>query len=693
MKQTWMQRLPSPLTLLLLSLPLLLGYLVLRNAGPYPMVFADEWAYSSYARLQPLAEAVVPSYLYLALFRLTSSCGDQFLQCARIGNALLLVAAAPFLYALARRYCSAAVAAGVALLALLAPFNSYTVYFMPEAMYFFGFAVLSWAMLAGVERPQFAWAAACGLLLGLMSLVKVHALFLLPAMLLFVLYAWLRVHGRAGVLPGLAGAALLLAAMLAAKLGLGYLLADRAGLSLLGSFYGGHANNTAGFGHLLATLMAAVHSLAGHLLSLALLFGVPLAAMLLHAFSPAQRAPARAATPLLVYTLLSLGAAIGMTVLYTGTIANAGPLEGVRLHLRYYDFAFPLLLIAGAALLAAPDAKAALPLRLPLAVLAAVAVLASRLLATHYAPSFIDGPELQGMQADNQFMPLPMLEWLPLLQLPLLALWVWRPRWALLAFLFVLTPVTYYSAERATSKRLQDASAATSYDQAGKFVHQFLSAGQRASLGIVGDDMASIMRAMFHVDALGIAPIILPPDAPFDLTRVPADKEWLLVVGQHPLPERIQPVVRTPGYTLARLPLPGNMLASMDFSAPALDLLSGVRGLGGAEHWGRWSLGKTVELTFAEPLPRRARLILRGHAYGPNAGQWFSASVGGQQLRFQVGVDDQDITLDFDTDGTARVLTITVPQPTAPDGLGSGADQRQLGIGLRRLQLGEQTGS
>lgn len=459
MRENWLQRL-SPRTVLLLLLPLVLGYLTLRNAGPYPMVFADEWSYSSYARLLPLAEAAVPSYLYLGLFRLSSSCGDQFLQCARIGNTLFLVAAAPFLYAIARRYCGAGVSAALALLALLAPFNSYTVYFMPEAMYFFGFAVLSWAMLKGAERPRLPWAAACGLLLGLLSLVKVHALFLAPAILLFVLYTWLRADGRRGALPGLLGAAVLLAAMLLVKLGIGYLLAGRAGLSLLGSFYGGHAGNSAGLAHALATLAAAAHNLGGHALALAMLFGLPIAALLLHGLSPAQRAAARAASPLLVYTVLTLGAALAMTALYTGTIASAGPLEGVRLHLRYYDFTFPLLLISAAALLAAPQALAALPLRLALAVLAAGAVLASGWLATYFAPAFIDGPELQGLLRDRPphlsllLSRWSLLTWLPLLQVPLLALWVWRPRLALLGFLFVLTPLSYYFNDSLTRTRL-----------------------------------------------------------------------------------------------------------------------------------------------------------------------------------------------------------------------------------------------
>lgn len=109
---------------------LIFVYLVLRSTGLYPLVFADEWAYSSAARLLPAAQAIVPSWLYLWLFGLTSACGNGFLDCARIVNALLFVASAPFLYQLARQVASERVAAVVTVLSLLAPVNSYTAYFM-----------------------------------------------------------------------------------------------------------------------------------------------------------------------------------------------------------------------------------------------------------------------------------------------------------------------------------------------------------------------------------------------------------------------------------------------------------------------------------------------------------------------------------------------------------------------------------
>ena len=43
-------------------------YLVQRMLGLYPGIFVDEWYYSEMARLAPLSEAILPSYLYLLVF-------------------------------------------------------------------------------------------------------------------------------------------------------------------------------------------------------------------------------------------------------------------------------------------------------------------------------------------------------------------------------------------------------------------------------------------------------------------------------------------------------------------------------------------------------------------------------------------------------------------------------------------------
>src|SRR5689334_5562142 len=81
-----------------------LAWLLYRNLGLNPAIFADEWYYSKMARLMPLSEAIVPSYLYLWLARGSLSCGTDFLDCIRVGNAVFFAGAGVFLYLVARVY-------------------------------------------------------------------------------------------------------------------------------------------------------------------------------------------------------------------------------------------------------------------------------------------------------------------------------------------------------------------------------------------------------------------------------------------------------------------------------------------------------------------------------------------------------------------------------------------------------------
>src|ERR1700753_825029 len=114
-------------------------FLLFRNLGLHPSVFSDEWSYSLSSRLMKLSSASTPLYLYYFVYRLTRHCGAEFLECARILNALFFVAAAPLIYAVARKVARKPIGAFVAMLSLIGAINTYTAYFMPEAMYFFVF--------------------------------------------------------------------------------------------------------------------------------------------------------------------------------------------------------------------------------------------------------------------------------------------------------------------------------------------------------------------------------------------------------------------------------------------------------------------------------------------------------------------------------------------------------------------------
>jgi phosphoglycerol transferase len=673
---------------LFLSLAIVAWFLYQRNHGLNPTVFADEWYYSRMARLVPLADAIVPSYLYLWIFGASAACGEGYLECVRAGNLAFYLAASPFVYLIARRFASSPVAFFVALLAALAPLNVYTAYFMPEATYYFGFSVLAWVALTRTAWHPALYALAIGLVLGAMSLVKVHAIFLLPAIVPFLVYAsWDR--GGAWFLRGVLMAAVATAATFAVKFGLGWLLAGEAGLSLLGPFYQGGV----GGGSRLKLIGPAFINGRAHLAILSLLYGVPLAILLYELCTRALRARGDTRNLLHVFAFLTLGAAAGLTVVYTATLAAPGSHEGLRMHLRYYSFVFPLLyIVAAAALRPRPDDAPAVsewPLvRWVLAVVMGVLLVFALLRLHTYSLNTVDGPDIGGIDLTGRNGRI-----LIALQLALLLAWAARVRFVPLLFLFVALPFSMKAGHEGADRYLEAHRPPGYADLAGKYVSSIVPRAERGSVVVAGDDMGLIMRAQFHIDHPDSVAMLLDTPGPLPEYQLPINKKWMVLLGnKNTLPENLTPTLRAPNYTVVRLPDPEPAVGRMPLSAqPDGSFVTQLEGLSHAEPWGRWSDAKQVVIHFAQPLPRRAGIVLNARAFDDNAGLPFKARVGGVEKEFRIGWHLQDIGLHFDTDGTARTLVIEVPKPISPAERGNPGDPRKLGIGIAEITVTDGT--
>ena len=673
-----------------LALMIIFAYIAKRHGSTYPSVFADEQIYSHFARLMPLDEVTIPSYLYLSVYGLTNACGDGFLRCARYINLLFFIGSAPFIYLATRTFATKPVAMLAALLCVAAPTSTFTGYFMPESMYFFGFAVLTWLSLACGRMHWAVHAALTGAVLGLMTLVKVHALFLVPALALFMVYlGWSRSHSPAGFGRGMLAAAASVAAVFAAKFIAGFLFVGKDGLQILGSFYGNQASDGVSAGTTLLTLLpAAWFSLQGHLMSLVLIFALPLAVLLWHGLSSRARTTAGPqVSALMVYTVLMLGAALALTVFYTASTAGFGPLDGKRLHARYYTFALilPIMIAAARTGMNWRPSRAALPWVL-VALLSAVIVYAATALPASYLFLLADGPEIVALGLNK---PGSIAMVVLAVQIVVLALWAMSRTLGALAFLLVFMPLFIFNGERMIGTYMALYRNANAYDNAGLYVRKHLPLEQRNGVRIVGDNLGELLRARFHVDAREVDTMVLPTGWQIEPYSLPGRKSWLLVIGDYKLPQGVTPVFKTAEFALVPTPSNNRSLGEAKLTAP-LDhgLLSGADGLAGPEGWGRWSNDDQVRLHFKKPLPKRLNLFLTMQAFGPNVGKDFVVSVGGAGQRVKLAPLQHEIFLQFETDGAQKTVTIDVPQAMSPKELGWSADIRRIGLGLWRVEIG-----
>jgi phosphoglycerol transferase len=99
-----------------------------------------------------------------------------------------------------------------------------------------------------------------------------------------------------------------------------------------------------------------------------------------------------------IFAIAVLVNLILVTGLFTASVANTGPYEtAMRLHMRYYDFAFPILLVIAASQLSSETNVGIRKWRALTAFPIGTAILYA--VYTHlspYTPSFVDSPELRG---------------------------------------------------------------------------------------------------------------------------------------------------------------------------------------------------------------------------------------------------------------------------------------------------------
>jgi len=537
--------------LLLIVIVVFFGLLV-KNSGIFPFIFGDEYTYSLHSRLLPISESAIPGYIYLSIYRLTNHCATDFLGCARIFNAFFFVCAAPFIYQISRRVMAVLPALLITLCALLAPVNAYTAHYMPEAFYFFGFWAFVWALTrVRIEASQ-SWAIA-GFILGCTTLIKPHSMLFIPALIVYISYVSLTgTQGRISLAARNLGSFFL--AAIVAKFAISFVLAGTAGLTLFGPSYNKIASEAGGLARVIQLATLALESIQGHVLAICLTIGLGLATTLQLGLKPllAWRAPTEA-QKVAILSALIIANLVVVTSVFSATVVGVGSHESItRLHIRYYDFAFPLLWIVVASLLNRPDSPEPRRWRIVLATLIGAALLFGLTTGMEgYEPSIIDSPELRGFVSDQASFYL-----MAVLGLLALCTWAYSPRTGAQAFVYLVLPVTVILSSYWVTKEQREHLTPSTADRAGTFTRQYLSAEERAGIIIVGADLGALMNTAFYIDTPRLWPFLITSNVAYDFQGLAPDISWMLSIGNYVPPAEGRVQVQMPGFTLTKIHLP-----------------------------------------------------------------------------------------------------------------------------------------
>lgn len=137
--------------------------------------------------------------------------------------------------------------------------------------------------------------------------------------------------------------------------------------------------------------------------------------------------------------------------------------------------------------------------------------------------------------------------------------------------------------------------------------------------------------------------------------------------------------------TDAKKVLGSSLTDGWDFSVPTYPpFVDSVQGLCEYEPWGRWSSGDKVVFELKHNLQGRFRLVLRGVAYGSNAGVPITVGIGDQVRTMQLSTQPSDVVLEFKVSKPSNVVEFSVPFPTQPLG-----DSRAVGLAFYSLAVEE----
>jgi phosphoglycerol transferase len=684
----------------------LLVYLSVRNAGLYPSVFADEWFYNLFSRLYDVKFSQRPSYLYFGIYSVTNRCGDGFLECARLINVLFFIAAIPLIYSLSRKYLSRNLALWITLLSVFSPVNVYSAYFMPESMYFFCFFLFAWIVIKGIYTKPYVAVILAGFTLGAMSMVKVHAVFLIIGFWVVIFLPLLKYFEYKNLIKAFCLALISLAAFLCFRLFVGYWIAGSEGVNILGADYAATAKSASGIEQLRQLMPLVAYNFWGNILALAVMFALPIA-LLMNINLSDLKSQNRLKSDLVVlkiFTCTQLIVLVFITAVFFARVQGTSPYENIaRLSLRYYDFLFPLLfIIVGVSVQKIVDDSGKRYLKfIIIGGVAIVAIYAVWTRMVGYTPGIADSPELTAFTYDQCAYTV-----LGSLSVVCAVISLYRLRLGSVMYVWLFLPLTMVSSAYYINQEMRMRLVPDVYDEAGQFVDRYLGADV-SKLAIIAPELSSIFRAHFYMKSQETTMVSLQNNSHITADVLHFGTEWLLLIGPYNNPfvenQLIHIPVKAAPYNLSKfnIAIPDQQVSYytllnvapkfiIDFSKASFPpALRNVEGLSVAEPIGRWSVGNEVILTFQDKLPKRFDILIEASAFGPNIGKDVIIIVNGKRYFATFGEQISVVNISTSSEKSGDNLKILIPHPIAPSQLGFNADTRTLGIALKSIRIRE----
>ncbi len=507
-----------------------------------PKIMGDELIYSRNARLTELSDISVPNYLFALLFESTNNCGYGFYYCAKGLNLVFLGVLVVFVYLAARLVARPAASFWIAVLAMLGPISTYTSYFTPEMMFFAGAAALLYALFRLSSRsPWWAWIL-IGVGLGLLALVKPHALFLAPPFVVYASFLALKGDGKR-VLNIAVNSIAIVAATLATKLGLGFAFAGERGLGLFGGSYDASAGGIISNGlqtntepdapsanpiYNTGVLGSVGWQLAFHVAFLLIFLGLPLILASIEAIKAMRSEDEPNQLQKISFLLVaSLGALVLVAGVFVATSESFGEMLQARVMVRYYEYLLPFLPLV---LIAVRDKIEHVGKGTRWVIAGGFALwlmIALPNMTTNVPALFTDS----ALIASSVKSGIPLWIYAIVSLIPALY-WIKDHEKGEKVWVYAFAPLMVLVFAISTHLNFTVTSSVIgNYTQASRWAHENLTEDQKDHLHIVGNALPNVQQAQFWVDNVNVTGEEIPENGELNLDNVADGKDYVLAIG------------------------------------------------------------------------------------------------------------------------------------------------------------------
>ena len=526
-----------------------------------PSIMQDEYIYTSQAKNLPFAEQFYSNYLFSLVMGITNSCGDEFYACTKTINSFFFMGTVLLTFLIALRFLAFRWSVFVASVVALSPIAIPVSYFMPETMYFSMMTLTIWLTLIVSKRESWLFWIVSGLSLGATALVKPHAVFMLPA---FVIFAFIFAFKKSDSswLQGIRAGAAVAVGFLITKFGLGFAFAGTEGLKLFGGYgtpVGALTGAAAASDVVVGTegiarsglevlvTVASTHFLA-HASAMLLIAGIPLFLALRVSYSVAKtKQPIGDVSSLFVLVALITVSMVGVVALFEAYVTASGDDHSDRLILRYYEFLIPQFIIMGLLLPRFTDSK-----RLFRIIQGSIIVAASMFFTIYYPPTFdkqyADASTLPGMGDSQGFF-----VFVGIFVSCGVIFWIVNPeRGNLVIGRFIMPTVLIVALVMSQNKLIEINGTPAYFDQAGWGTREYLEDVPGDRIMVIGQTRTEVFTVKFWIDEANIKDLLVVQGSVISPENV-SESDYVVTLGDFGMEFPHEVVTEGEGYKLVKI--------------------------------------------------------------------------------------------------------------------------------------------